>query len=127
MRTHPTLYRLFARGASALALLATAPPAAQDDPAPDAEAEAEEEQGPAEPTIYVYGRGEERIGQAIAASEGGVAGRDLDVRPLLRPGELLEATPGLIATQHSGGDRKSTPLNSSHLVLSHAVFCLKTK
>ena len=55
--------------------------------------------------IYVYGRGEKRIGQAIAASEGGVAGADIEIRPLLRPGELLEATPGLIATQHSGGGK----------------------
>src|SRR2546426_7396271 len=28
---------------------------------------------------------------------------------------------------HSGGDRKSTRLNSSHLVISYAVFCLKKK
>src|SRR5256885_10302791 len=27
----------------------------------------------------------------------------------------------------AGGDRKSTRLNSSHLVISYAVFCLKTK
>src|SRR5205807_5537450 len=27
----------------------------------------------------------------------------------------------------SGGDRKSTRLNSSHLVISYAVFCLKKK
>src|SRR2546426_6724113 len=26
-----------------------------------------------------------------------------------------------------GGDRKSTRLNSSHLVISHAVFCLQTQ
>jgi outer membrane receptor protein involved in Fe transport len=57
------------------------------------------------PQIVVYGRGERRIGQAIAASEGGVAGADIEVRPLLRPAELLEATPGLIATQHSGGGK----------------------
>ena len=55
--------------------------------------------------IYVYGRGERRIGVAGAASEGGVAGADIEIRPLLRPGELLEATPGLIATQHSGGGK----------------------
>ena len=55
--------------------------------------------------IYVYGRDEKRIGTAGAASEGGVAGADIDVRPMLRPGELLEATPGLIATQHSGGGK----------------------
>src|SRR5256885_6445938 len=28
---------------------------------------------------------------------------------------------------HLGGDRKSTRLNSSHLVISYAVFCLKKK
>ncbi|MEO6151813.1 MAG: TonB-dependent receptor [Croceibacterium sp.] len=56
-------------------------------------------------TIVVYGRGEKRIGEAGAASEGGVAGADIAVRPFLRPGELLESTPGLIATQHSGGGK----------------------
>src|SRR5256885_11523906 len=29
--------------------------------------------------------------------------------------------------QHRSGDRKSTRLNSSHLVISYAVFCLKKK
>src|SRR5205814_10697082 len=29
--------------------------------------------------------------------------------------------------QHQGGDRKSTRLNSSHLGISYAVFCLKKK
>src|SRR5256885_6647193 len=28
---------------------------------------------------------------------------------------------------NAGGDRKSTRLNSSHLVISYAVFCLKKK
>jgi outer membrane receptor protein involved in Fe transport len=96
---------LLACGTSALALIFAlilpAPAAAQDE----SDEQAEDVQGPAEPTIYVFGRGERRIGQAIAASEGGVAGADIEVRPLLRPGELLEATPGLIATQHSGGGK----------------------
>src|SRR2546426_7418954 len=30
-------------------------------------------------------------------------------------------------TLHLDGDRKSTRLNSSHLVISYAVFCLKKK
>src|SRR5438034_6704118 len=29
--------------------------------------------------------------------------------------------------EHLGGDRKSTCLNSSHTVISYAVFCLKKK
>ncbi len=71
---------------------------------PDAPADGPRVEAPRD-VIYVYGRGEQRIGRGIAASEGGVSGADLDVRPLLRPGEILEATPGLIATQHSGGGK----------------------
>src|SRR2546426_2561517 len=47
--------------------------------------------------------------------------------------ESLEGALGrrlLVATDHEGGrvvDRKSTRLNSSHLVISYAVFCLKKK
>src|SRR5262245_62670765 len=35
-------------------------------------------------------------------------------------------SPGL-STSHSSTDRKSTRLNSSHLGISYAVFCLKKK
>src|SRR5436190_13071007 len=38
------------------------------------------------------------------------------LRPAAVPGE-----------QHAGRDRKSTRLNSSHTVISYAVFCLKKK
>src|SRR5256885_8386243 len=31
------------------------------------------------------------------------------------------------ASRRAGADRKSTRLNSSHLVISYAVFCLKKK
>src|SRR2546426_6687382 len=34
---------------------------------------------------------------------------------------------GLLALAVRDGDRKSTRLNSSHLVISYAVFCLKKK
>jgi hypothetical protein len=37
-----------------------------------------------------------------AASEQKFSGDTLNTRPIARPGELLEATPGLIVTQHSG-------------------------
>lgn len=52
--------------------------------------------------MVVYGRAQEQIGRAAAASEGRVARADLELRPLARVGELLETIPGLIATQHSG-------------------------
>src|SRR2546426_2821896 len=36
-------------------------------------------------------------------------------------------TVGMLVTVGLSGDRKSTRLNSSHLVISYAVFCLKKK
>lgn len=57
------------------------------------------------PAIVVFGRGEAKIGEAHAASEGSVAGSDLLVRPLLRVAELLEAVPGMVAAQHSGSGK----------------------
>src|SRR5215467_15381143 len=36
-------------------------------------------------------------------------------------------TAGWLAQRAVPGDRKSTRLNSSHLVISYAVFCLKKK
>lgn len=109
MKINMFLFRNTLRsGVAALALL-TIPAIARAQDAPDEDAsqpeQAEDAEDIHEGAIYVYGRAEQRIGQAIAASEGGVAGADIELRPLLRPGELLEATPGLIATQHSGGGK----------------------
>ena len=36
------------------------------------------------------------------ASQMTVTGAELNARPFTRPGEILEAAPGLIVTQHSG-------------------------
>ena len=36
------------------------------------------------------------------ASQLRITGQELNARPFTRPGEILEATPGLIVTQHSG-------------------------
>src|SRR5438132_2965605 len=41
--------------------------------------------------------------------------------------ELTLALAGLPQARRQGGDRKSTRLNSSHTVISYAVFCLKKK
>src|SRR5690625_7730059 len=45
-------------------------------------------------------------------------------RGRVRPAVLLARAGGLVA---DGGDRKSTRLNSSHVAISYAVFCLKKK
>src|SRR5260221_7912020 len=43
------------------------------------------------------------------------------------PVALLARDPGLAVVLLSRRDRKSTRLNSSHTVISYAVFCLKKK
>jgi outer membrane receptor protein involved in Fe transport len=42
------------------------------------------------------------IGESRAATEGIVLAIQLEGRPVLRPGEILEVVPGLVVTQHSG-------------------------
>jgi len=39
---------------------------------------------------------------ATSASEGIVTSRQISTRPVLRAGDLMEAVPGLVATQHAG-------------------------
>jgi outer membrane receptor protein involved in Fe transport len=53
-------------------------------------------------TVEVVDSAENPIGMADAASQGTVGAKQIENRPLLRPGELLEAVPGVIVTQHSG-------------------------
>ena len=52
--------------------------------------------------LVVYGRSEQFIGAATSASEGMVGYDDIQLAPILRVGELVEAVPGMVATQHSG-------------------------
>ncbi len=54
------------------------------------------------PEIFVLGRAEDLTGIAESAAQGRVSQAQFKDRPLLRPGEVLEVIPGLIATQHSG-------------------------
>jgi hypothetical protein len=42
------------------------------------------------------------VGIAAAASEGAVTARQIEARPIMRAGEVLEAVPGVIISQHSG-------------------------
>ena len=45
---------------------------------------------------------ENLVGIASSASEGAVTAEQLEVRPLRRPGEVLETVPGMVISQHSG-------------------------
>ena len=53
-------------------------------------------------TVQVKAGVNELIGTADSATEGTVTAKQLETRPLLRPGEVLEVVPGVIITQHSG-------------------------
>jgi TonB dependent receptor/Carboxypeptidase regulatory-like domain/TonB-dependent Receptor Plug Domain len=45
---------------------------------------------------------ESLVGIAAAASEGAVTARQIEARPIMRAGEVLETVPGVIISQHSG-------------------------
>ena len=55
--------------------------------------------------VLVLGRRLNLAGEARSASEGVIGQEDLALRPLLRPGDVLESIPGLIMTQHSGSGK----------------------
>ncbi len=80
-----------------LLLLLPATAWAADPPAP-----------PQDPHLQVYDeiqvidRASDMVGVADSASEGVTGRKELEQRPILRPGEILETVPGVIITQHSG-------------------------
>jgi len=55
--------------------------------------------------VKVLGRRLDLAGEARSASEGVIGQEDLSLRPMLRPGDILESIPGLIMTQHSGSGK----------------------
>jgi hypothetical protein len=76
----------------------SAPSAATSSPAPCASATPLKTIG----RVSAIGRKANLIGIADAASEGTIGPDEIAARPILRPGEVLEAIPGLVITQHSG-------------------------
>lgn len=52
--------------------------------------------------VVVTGKLDRLDGEPVSATVGVVTSEQLDLRPVLRTGELLEVVPGLIVTQHSG-------------------------
>lgn len=79
---------------------------AVEPPAEKASAQVEQApEGQQANDIIVTGRRISLLGTAITASEGRVGRQDIDARPLLRSGDLLEFVPGLVATQHSGSGK----------------------
>jgi Carboxypeptidase regulatory-like domain/TonB-dependent Receptor Plug Domain/TonB dependent receptor-like, beta-barrel len=56
-------------------------------------------------TVEVQGREDSLIGIADSATQGTVGAKEIEDRPILRSGEILETVPGLIITQHAGGGK----------------------
>jgi hypothetical protein len=56
-------------------------------------------------TVNVQGRADDLVGIAQSATQGTVGAQELEDRPILRSGEVLETVPGLIITQHAGGGK----------------------
>ncbi len=56
-------------------------------------------------TVNVQGREDDLIGIAESGSQGTVGATEIQDRPILRSGEVLETIPGLIITQHAGGGK----------------------
>src|SRR5256885_12148960 len=80
--------------------------------------------------VYVTGRTASPDFPVVNALQASFRGGDYDAFVAkLSPdgGALLYSTYLGGAASDSGKDRKSTRLNSSHLVISYAVFCLKKK
>ena len=57
------------------------------------------------PTVVVEGRADSLIGIAESATQGTIGAAQIEARPLLRAGEILETVPGVIITQHAGGGK----------------------
>ncbi|MCZ2498866.1 TonB-dependent receptor plug domain-containing protein [Xylophilus sp. Kf1] len=54
------------------------------------------------PEVEIRGPRDAAIGTADSASEGAAEKDSFQNRPKLRPGDIVEAVPGVVATQHSG-------------------------
>ncbi len=54
------------------------------------------------PEIVVEERSDSLLGVADTSTQGTIGAQELEDRPISRPGEVLEAMPGVIVTQHSG-------------------------
>lgn len=58
-----------------------------------------------EKKIIVVGRSGKKLGEDISASQGSISHGEIEQRPVLRTGEILEFVPGMVATQHSGSGK----------------------
>jgi len=70
--------------------------------------------------IVVEERSDSMVGIADTSTQGTIGAQELDERAISRPGEVLEAMPGVIVTQHSG-DGKANQYFSRGFNLDHGT------
>jgi hypothetical protein len=70
--------------------------------------------------VQITGRRDNLTGVAVSAAQGRIGRADLKQRPLVREGEILEAVPGMILTQHSG-DGKANQMFLRGFNLDHGT------
>jgi outer membrane receptor protein involved in Fe transport len=103
---HRLLVLMAATAAAAIGgpALAQAPAAAPSQPAAPAPTipPANQEPSSVVSTVVVTASRVNLLGTAETASQGSVTKKELDLRPVYRVGQLLETTPGLVVTVHSG-------------------------
>jgi hypothetical protein len=104
---HQRLLVLFAAtaavaiGGPAFAQAPASPSAQKPAPAPTVPP-ANQEPSSVVSTVVVTASRVNLLGVAQTASQGSVTKKELDLRPVYRVGQLLETTPGLVVTVHSG-------------------------
>ena len=101
--TGVALLALMGSFCSALAGLAWADTAAPQAAEASSSDTSESQKGTTQlPEIVVEERSDSMLGVAESSTQGTIGAQQLEDRPVSRPGEVLEAMPGVIVTQHSG-------------------------
>jgi len=82
--------------------LFTIPAAAQAQPALPGGAGENPNNATTGPEIVVIASRADVLGRASTASQGSLTQKEVELRPIYRPGQLYESIPGLVVTVHSG-------------------------
>jgi outer membrane receptor protein involved in Fe transport len=89
--------------AGAPAATTASPPASASTPAlPPQKKTGEKPTSQSSTDIVVTASRADLLGKAATASQGSITGKEVELRPIVRPGQLFESIPGLVVTIHSG-------------------------
>ncbi|WP_158882310.1 TonB-dependent receptor [Rhodanobacter sp. L36] len=99
---HPSRTPMFPRALACAALFIAAHAHASTNDIASTDAPASAASASTLAAVQVDGHYNNGVGTSNAASQGVIMGTLLQDIPILRPGEVLEAIPGLVVTQHSG-------------------------